>query len=45
MTLEELKQYYSNIDKCYGNCNTCYNYYICDYLNELIRKLERLQDN
>jgi hypothetical protein len=44
MTLEEVKQYYTDIDKCHGNCNTCYNYYLCDYLTELILNSDKHEE-
>ena len=44
MTLEEVKQYYIDIDKCHGNCNTCYNYYLCDYLTELILNSDKHEE-
>ena len=36
MSIEELRNYYRVIEECYGNCNCCYHYYLCDYITELL---------
>ena len=36
MSIEELRNYYRDIEECYGNCNCCYHYYLCDYITELL---------
>ena len=36
MTLQELREYYANIPRCYGNCNCCEHYNLCDLIVELI---------
>ena len=40
MTLNELQNYYSNIEGCYGNCNCCRHYYLCDLIVELLENPE-----
>ena len=40
MTLNELQNYYSNIEGCYGNCNCCSHYYLCDLIVELLENPE-----
>ena len=40
MTLNELQNYNSNIEGCYGNCNCCSHYYLCDLIVELLENPE-----